>query len=117
MNSLHSLRTEWRSEWQIPQNRISIWTPCSVGSRRAIVVEASGDVALVAEYAFVLCIICAPVIFLYGPESGLVLLVADVLLLRVVAQRPVICSSLSGYRAPCTHSPSARPSIWRASAL
>ena len=40
---------EWRSEWQMPQNRISICTSCSVGSRRAIVVEASGDVALAAE--------------------------------------------------------------------
>src|SRR5271166_4435593 len=49
VNSLHSLRTEWRSEWQIPQNRISICTSCSVGSRRVIVVEASGDVVLGAE--------------------------------------------------------------------
>ena len=46
---LHSLRTWCRSEWQMPQNRISICTSCSVGSRRAIVVEASGDVALAAE--------------------------------------------------------------------
>jgi hypothetical protein len=38
----------------MPQNRISICTSCSVGSRRAIVVEASGDVALAAEYAFAL---------------------------------------------------------------
>ena len=49
LTSLHSLRTEWRSEWQIPQKRISICTSCSVGSRRGIVVEASGDVALAAE--------------------------------------------------------------------
>src|SRR5580658_6953478 len=47
--ALHSLRTEWRSEWQMPQNRISIWTSCSVGSRRAILVEARDDVALAAE--------------------------------------------------------------------
>ena len=39
----------WRSEWQMPQKRISICTSCSVGSRRVIVVEASGDVALAAE--------------------------------------------------------------------
>ena len=49
MTPLHSLRTWWRSEWQIPQKRISICTSCSVGSRRAIVVEASEDVALAAE--------------------------------------------------------------------
>jgi hypothetical protein len=39
----------WRSEWQMPQKRISICTSCSFGSRRGILVEASGDVALVAE--------------------------------------------------------------------
>ncbi len=49
MKLLHSLRTVWRSEWQMPQKRISIWTSRSVGSRRAIVAEASGDVALAAE--------------------------------------------------------------------
>jgi len=38
----------------MPQNRISICTSCSVGSRRGIVVEASGDVALAAKYAFAL---------------------------------------------------------------
>jgi hypothetical protein len=46
---LHSLRTWWRSEWQMPQKRISISTSCSVRSRRAMVVEASGDFALAAE--------------------------------------------------------------------
>jgi hypothetical protein len=46
---LHSLRTEWTSEWQMPQKRISICTSRSVGSRRWIVVEASSDVALAAE--------------------------------------------------------------------
>src|SRR5215467_60975 len=46
---LHSSRTWWRSEWQIPQKRISICTSGSVGSRRAIVAEASDDVALAAE--------------------------------------------------------------------
>src|SRR6201996_5039890 len=51
---LHSLRTWWRSEWQMPQNRISICTSASVGSRRAIVEDASGDVALAAEKAFAL---------------------------------------------------------------
>src|SRR5580658_6889810 len=51
---LHSLRTWCRSEWHTPQNRISICTSCSVGSRRAIVVEASDDVALAAENAFAL---------------------------------------------------------------
>ena len=33
----------------MPQKRISICTSRSVGSRRGIVVEASGDVALAAE--------------------------------------------------------------------
>src|SRR5271155_2317520 len=55
MKPLHSLRTWWRSEWQMPQKRISICTSDSVGSRRVIEVEASGDVALAAEWAFVLC--------------------------------------------------------------
>jgi hypothetical protein len=41
----------------MPQNRISICTSLSVGSRRGIVVEPSDDVALAAEYAFVLYII------------------------------------------------------------
>src|SRR5436309_10186453 len=49
MNSLHSLRTECRSEWQMPQKRISICTSRCVGSRRLILVEANGDVALAAE--------------------------------------------------------------------
>lgn len=40
----------------MPQNKISICTSWSVGSRRVIVVPASGEVALVAEYAFVLYI-------------------------------------------------------------
>ena len=40
----------------MPQNKISICTSVSVGSRRAIVVEASGDAALAAEYAFALYI-------------------------------------------------------------
>src|SRR3954453_10564275 len=57
MNSLHSFRTEWRSEWQMPQKRISICTSRSVGSRRGVVVEASGDVAVPAEDAFVLYIV------------------------------------------------------------
>ena len=38
----------------MPQKRISICTSCSVGLRRGIVVEASGDVALAAEYALAL---------------------------------------------------------------
>jgi hypothetical protein len=38
----------------MPQKRISICTSVSVGSRRAIVVDASGDVALAAENAFAL---------------------------------------------------------------
>ena len=33
----------------MPQKRISICTSCSVGSRRAMVVEANGDVALATE--------------------------------------------------------------------
>ena len=54
MTLLHSLRTVWRSEWQMPQKRISICTSRSVGSRRGIVVRTSGDVALAAEYALAL---------------------------------------------------------------
>ena len=38
----------------MPQKRISICISVSVGSRRAIVVDASGDFSLVAEYAFAL---------------------------------------------------------------
>jgi hypothetical protein len=33
----------------MPQKRISIWTSCSVGSRRVIVVETKGDVELETE--------------------------------------------------------------------
>jgi len=40
---LHSFRAVWRSEWQIPQNRISSCTSCAVGSRRSIVVATNGD--------------------------------------------------------------------------
>src|SRR5271169_2015590 len=64
---LHSLRTWCRSEWQIPQNRISICTSCSVGSRRGIVVEASGEVALAAAYAFVLYMALCSYPFSLGP--------------------------------------------------
>ena len=41
----------------MPQKRISIRTSRSVGSRLAIVVAASGDVSLVAEYAFALYVV------------------------------------------------------------
>jgi hypothetical protein len=41
----------------MPQKRISICTSRSVGSRRGIVVEVSGDVSLAAEYAFVLYVV------------------------------------------------------------
>src|ERR1700743_1784520 len=51
---LHSFRTWCKSEWQMPQNKISICTSVSVGSRRAVVEDASGDVALAAEKAFAL---------------------------------------------------------------
>src|SRR5512147_2779696 len=51
---LHWLRAWWRSEWQMPQNTISIWTSCSAGSRRAMVVGANGEVWLATEYAFAL---------------------------------------------------------------
>src|SRR4030095_41456 len=44
----HSSRTVWRSEWQIPQKRMSSCTSRSVGSRRGIVVETSDDVGLAA---------------------------------------------------------------------
>jgi hypothetical protein len=49
MTLLHSFRTWWTSEWQSPQKRISTCTSCSFESRRAIVVNASGDAALAAE--------------------------------------------------------------------
>src|ERR1041384_7048723 len=38
----------------MPQKRISIWTSYSPGSRRGIVVRASGDVPLAAEYTLAL---------------------------------------------------------------
>src|ERR1019366_5544189 len=62
MTLLHSLRTEWRSEWQMPQKRMSVRTSCSVTSRRAIMVRASGDVALAAEYAFALYMVLSLVL-------------------------------------------------------
>src|SRR6202522_4775943 len=46
---LHSSRTWWRSEWQIPQNKISICTSRSVGAGLEVFVEAIGDFALAAE--------------------------------------------------------------------
>jgi len=49
MNSLHSFLTEWRSEWQMPQKRISICTSRSVGSRRGMAADESGEVLLAAE--------------------------------------------------------------------
>jgi hypothetical protein len=45
----HSLRAKWRSEWQTPQYWMSIWTSVGPGSRREMVVAASGDFAAVAE--------------------------------------------------------------------
>src|SRR5579872_556804 len=54
MKAFHSSRTVWRSEWQTPQNRISIWTSLSPGSRRSIVVAARGEVLLAAEKALAL---------------------------------------------------------------
>src|SRR5271154_7583735 len=51
---LHSSRTWCRSEWQMPQYKISICTSCSVGSRLEIFVEPSGDFELAAEYALTL---------------------------------------------------------------
>jgi hypothetical protein len=38
----------------MPQNKISICTSFSVGSRRVIVLKTIGEVALAAEYAFAL---------------------------------------------------------------
>lgn len=49
ITSFHSLRTVCRSEWQMPQKRISMYTSLWVGSRRLIVKGASGEVALAAE--------------------------------------------------------------------
>src|SRR5918999_4601389 len=71
MASLHSLRTMCTSEWQTPQNRISISTSRSVRSRRGIVIEASGDVALVAENALARFISLIPFWFrLSNPSVG-----------------------------------------------
>lgn len=51
ITSAHSSRTVCRSEWRIPQKRISIWTSVSVTARRLIVSDASGDAALAADQA------------------------------------------------------------------
>src|SRR3569833_3701215 len=56
MTPLHSLRAWCTSEWQIPQNRISICTAVSFGSRLSLVVAANGDVAPGAANAFALYI-------------------------------------------------------------
>jgi hypothetical protein len=48
MTLCHSSRTACRSEWQTPQNRISICTSRAVGSRRWIDAAANGDFALLA---------------------------------------------------------------------
>src|ERR1700683_2680781 len=99
---LHSSRTWWRSEWQIPQNRISICTSCSVGSRRVTVVGASGDALLRAAEAFAVYMgLCS-----YGLLDGRLRANSLDVHCRVphlaAVQRPVICSSFSGYRAPWT---------------
>src|SRR4030095_2650767 len=63
MTLFHSLRTVWRSEWQIPQKRMSMWTSRSVASRRGIMVEAKDDVGLAVAYALafqVLAMVIAP---------------------------------------------------------
>src|ERR1035441_2317679 len=77
MTLLHSLRTECRSEWQMPQKRISICTSCSLGSRRAIVVPASGDVGPAAGEAFVFGMDWCSCWLSFGPWSGLVLFVTN----------------------------------------
>ena len=41
----HSPRTVWMSEWQMPQNRMSIWMSSAPGSRRWKENGASGAVA------------------------------------------------------------------------
>src|SRR4051812_13137534 len=41
----HSAFTVWMSEWQMPQNLMSIDTSCGPGSRRVIVVLVKGSVA------------------------------------------------------------------------
>ncbi len=40
-----SASTWWMSEWQIPQNLMSIATSCSPSARRSIVVASSGAFA------------------------------------------------------------------------
>src|SRR5580704_6274995 len=47
----HSLRTWCRSEWQTPQNKISICTSVGPGSRRRIAAGASPEAAFCAAYA------------------------------------------------------------------
>jgi hypothetical protein len=44
----HSSRAWWRSEWQTPQKRISMWTSFGPGARRSKSNGMSGDPALVA---------------------------------------------------------------------
>ena len=55
----------------MPQKRISIWTSFSVGSRRAIVEEASGDDALAAENALALYIAFGKMLDSYGCMQNL----------------------------------------------
>ncbi len=43
----HSLRAVWRSEWQMPQKRMSIRTSFGPGSRRSISIRSRGAVAAV----------------------------------------------------------------------
>src|SRR6267143_695620 len=54
---LHSSRTWWMSEWQIPQKRISMSTSFGPGSRRSMVSGARGLVLEVAAYAGVFSIV------------------------------------------------------------
>ena len=47
----HSLRAVWTSEWHTPQNKISISTSVGPGSRRGMLIGASGLAAAVVPKA------------------------------------------------------------------
>src|SRR5579862_3290446 len=54
----------------MPQNRISICTSFSVGSRRSIVEEANGDVALETEYALALYMVTSPFLVCLSTQAN-----------------------------------------------
>src|SRR6266571_9423791 len=56
----HSSRAWWMSEWHTPQNRITSTTSRGPGSRRSMVIGASGLPAAEAPQARIFCISVAP---------------------------------------------------------